>query len=290
MRLNIGGVIKLLPALLILAGTAAMADGHSARLTAALDAQSAEAKARYVYRHPAETLEFFGIKPGMTVVEGLPGRGWYTKILLPYLGDDGHIIGVAYSLDMYALFPFANEQFMARQRTWKQDWPAKSEEWGGGSGATMSAFHFGLVPPGLNGTADVVVFPRVLHNLARFQAQGKGNYLDVALADAYRLLKPGGIMGVVQHHARDEMPDEWATGANGYLKKQFVIEQMEAAGFEFVAASDINANPKDRPTTDDFVWRLPPSLVTSREDPELRQKMLAIGESNRMTLKFRKPR
>ena len=97
-------------------------------------------------------------------------------------------------------------------------------------------------------------------------------------------------MGVVQHHARDEMPDEWATGANGYLKKQFVIDQMEAAGFEFVAESDINANPKDQPTTEDFVWRLPPSLVTSREDPELRKKMLAIGESNRMTLKFRKPR
>ncbi|UCH46471.1 MAG: methyltransferase, partial [Betaproteobacteria bacterium] len=143
---------------------------------------------------------------------------------------------------------------------------------------------------GLNGTADAVFFPRVLHNLARFQAQGRGNYLDVALADAYRLLKPGGIMGVVQHHARDEMPDDWATGANGYLKKQFVIEQMEAAGFEFVAESDINANPKDQPTTEDFVWRLPPTLVTSREDPELRQQMRGIGESNRMTLKFRKPK
>lgn len=279
----------LLTAGLMLGGTAAVADGHSQRLAAALDMQSDETKARYVHRHPAETLEFFGIKPGMTVVEGLPGRGWYTQILLPYLGEDGHIIGVAYALDMYELFPFASEEFMARQRTWTKDWPAKAEEWGGGSGATMSAYHFGSVPSELNGTADVVFFPRVLHNLARFQAQGKGNYLDVALADVYRLLKPGGIMGVVQHHARDGMPDDWANGSNGYLKKSFVIDQLEAAGFEFVAESDINANPKDQPTTDDFVWRLPPTLATSRDDPELRQKMEAIGETNRMTLKFRKP-
>lgn len=290
MRSNLARGITLMAALLMVASTAAIADGHSQRLAAALDMQSDDAKARYVYRHPAETLEFFGIKPGMTVVEGLPGRGWYTQILLPYLGKDGHIIGVAYALDMYALFPFANEEFMARQRTWTKDWPAKAEEWGGGSGATMSAYHFGSVPRELNGTADVVFFPRVLHNLARFQAQGKGNYLDIALADAYRLLKPGGIMGVVQHHARDEMPDEWATGANGYLKKQFVIEQMQAAGFEFVAESDINANPKDQPTTDDFVWRLPPTLATSRDNPELRRQMEAIGETNRMTLKFRKPK
>ena len=85
------------------------------------------------------------------------------------------------------------------------------------------------------------------------------------------------------------MPDEWASGSNGYLKKDFIIVQMEKAGFEYVDASDINANPKDQPTESDFVWRLPPSLGTSGDNPELRAEMEAIGESNRMTLKFRKP-
>jgi predicted methyltransferase len=183
----------------------------------------------------------------------------------------------------------STDSFMARQQTWVTDWPANAGEWRGDSGASLSAFHFGSVPPALEGTADAAFFPRVLHNLARFQAVGEGDYLDIALAETYRVLKPGGIMGVVQHHARDEMPDEWATGANGYLKKQFVIEQMESAGFEFVAESDINANEKDQPTTDDFVWRLPPSLATSSGNEALRARYLAIGESNRMTLKFRKP-
>ena len=108
-------------------------------------------------------------------------------------------------------------------------------------------------------------------------------------SDAYQVLKPGGIVGVVQHHARDEMPDEWADGNNGYLKKGFVIETMEAAGFEFVGSSEVNANPNDQPTAEEFVWRLPPSLQTSRDNPELQASMREIGESNRMTLKFRKP-
>ena len=85
------------------------------------------------------------------------------------------------------------------------------------------------------------------------------------------------------------MPDDWADGSRGYLKKGFVIEKMERAGFEFVAGADFNANDKDQPSTDDIVWRLPPSLATSRENPELRAQLEAIGESNRMTLKFRKP-
>ena len=85
------------------------------------------------------------------------------------------------------------------------------------------------------------------------------------------------------------MPDDWANGANGYLKKQFVIDQVEAAGFEFVAESAINVNDKDQPTTEDIVWRLPPTLMTSRDNEELKAQYLEVGESNRMTLKFRKP-
>ena len=94
---------------------------------------------------------------------------------------------------------------------------------------------------------------------------------------------------MVQHKARDEMPDEWSDGSRGYLKQDFVIEQMKKAGFVLEASIDINNNPADQPTTDDVVWRLPPSYATSRDNPELKAQMGAIGESNRMTLRFRKP-
>jgi predicted methyltransferase len=97
------------------------------------------------------------------------------------------------------------------------------------------------------------------------------------------------VLGVVQHHVPDTVSDEWANGSHGYMKKPFVIDKIVAAGFEFEAESDINANPADQPTADDIVWRLPPSFATSREDPELKAKYEAVGESNRMTLKFRKP-
>jgi predicted methyltransferase len=251
-----------------------------------LEAQPEEVKARYPYRHPQETLEFIGIEPGMTVMEGLPGGGWYSKLLTRYLGADGALIGANYSLQLYPLFPFANEEFMTRQQNWATDFPAGAKEWGD---AHVSAFYFGSMPAELAGTVDIVFFPRVLHNLARFQAEGKGDFLDAALADVYAALKPGGTFGVVQHHARDEMSDEFSNGSHGYLKKDFVIAALEGAGFEFVAESDINANPADQPGEDDVVWRLPPSYVGTGDDPEARARVDAIGESNRMTLKFRKP-
>lgn len=256
-------------------------------LAIVLDAQTDEMKARYPYRHPKETLEFMGIEPGMTVVEGLPGGGWYTRILLPYLGSDGHLIGADYSLEMYPNFSFVNDEFMAKQKQWTTNFPADAAEWGGENGARVSAFHMGSMPAEYVGTADAVFFPRVLHNLARFESQG--GYLTTALADAYAVLKPGGTLGIVQHEARAETSDAFANGSRGYLKKDFVIEVVEAAGFEFVAESSVNANPKDQPGDDDFVWRLPPTLATSRNDPELRAELEAVGESNRMTLRFRKP-
>jgi predicted methyltransferase len=272
--------------------TSAAADSAAAEdtgLAELLAAQPEDVQARYQYRHPQETIEFFGIEPGMTVLEGLPGGGWYTKILLPYLGADGCVIGAAYKLDMYALFSFATEEFLARQETWTTDWPVMASEWAGTDGGSVEAFSFGSMPSKFDGVADVAFFPRVLHNLARFENEGAGDYLSAALTDTYNALKPGGILGVVQHHARDDMPDDWATGANGYLKKDFVIAQIEAAGFEYVGELTINANPKDQPTTDDIVWRLPPTYVTSGDDAEKRAAFDAIGESNRMTLKFRKP-
>ncbi len=94
------------------------------RLAASLGAQPEEVQVRYTYRHPQETLEFLGFRPGMTVVEGLPGRGWYTKVLLPYLGRDSHLIGADYSLQMYPLFSFATEEFMEKRQTWTTDWVA----------------------------------------------------------------------------------------------------------------------------------------------------------------------
>ncbi len=251
-----------------------------------LAAQPEEAKARYAFRRPKQTLEFFGIEPGMTVVEALPGGGWYSKILLPYLGSDGQLIGADYAFDMYPKFGFFSDEAIEAKKTWVPDWTAEAQGWGGDQGADVAAFAFGSMPDGIAGTADAVLFVRALHNLNRFE--GDGGYLTAALADAHRALKPGGIVGVVQHQAPESMADDWADGSRGYLKRDRLIERMDQAGFELVDSSDLNANPADQPGEEDIVWRLPPSLVTSRENPELREQLTAIGESNRMTLKFRK--
>jgi predicted methyltransferase len=253
--------------LIVVADPSTPAEAGESSLADVLDAQPDEVKTRYQYRHPQETIEFFGIEPGMTVVEGLPGRGWYTKILLP----------------------FATEEFMAEMSQWLENWPAGAEEWRGEDGASIAAFWFGAMPEEMAGTVDAVFFVRMLHNVWRFQSEGKGDWLDMALTDAFNALKPGGVLGVVQHHARDDVSDEWANGSHGYMKKQFVIDRVVAAGFEFVAESNINANEKDQPGDDDIVWRLPPTYATSRENEELKAQYTAIGESNRMTLNFRKP-
>ena len=260
---------------------------RGASLTDVLAAQPEETQARYGARHPRETLEFFGIQPGMTVVEALPGGGWYSKILLSWIGSDGQLIGADYAADMFPLFGFFTEEMLASKKTWVKDWTAGLRAWEIENSADIAAFQLGSLPEHMHGTADAFLFIRALHNLARFEPDGE--YLTRALKDAFDVLKPGGVVGVVQHHARDDMPDDWADGSRGYLKKGFVIEKMEQAGFEFVAGADFNANDKDQPATDDIVWRLPPSLATSKENPDLRAQLEAIGESNRMTLKFRKP-
>ena len=265
----------------------AEASGNSEILAAALAAQPEEVKARYTYRHPQETLDFFGIEPGMTVYETLPGGGWYSKVLLSYLGSEGQLIGADYAADMYSLFGFFSEEVLASKATWVETWSTEANAWRNDDSASVSASQMGSMPAEMQGTADAAVVVRTLHNLARFEAEG--GYLTAALADLYAVLKPGGVVGVVQHQARAEMPEEWASGAMGYLKDDFVIERMTAAGFEFVSQSDINLNPKDQPGEEDFVWRLPPSLVTSKDNAKLKAEMLEIGESNRMTLKFRKP-
>lgn len=264
-----------------------MAPTWKETLAEVLAAQPEETRARYVHRHPQETLEFFGVKPGMTVLEGLPGAGWYTKILLQYLGSEGTVIAADYPMDMWPNFAFGTEEFIAKRATWPADFLQDTARWRGESGAQAKTFVFGSMPDDLAGSADVVFFPRVLHNLAHHD--DKGGFLAMALQDAYTALKPGGVFGIVQHEARADVPDDWADGSRGYLKKSFVIEQVEKAGFEYVAQSDVNENDRDQPAADDVVWRLPPGLRGSRDDPDRRAAMEAIGESNRMTLKFIKP-
>lgn len=261
----------------------------AARLRAVLAAQTDDVQARYAHRHPAETLEFFDLQPGMTVLEALPGSGWYTRILLAYLGAQGHLIGANYELDVWPNFNFGTEEFIATMRAWPETFPVEASQWCEDDCARISAHDLGQLPATLDASVDAVLFIRTLHNLARFQHAGISDFLDRALADAFRVLKPGGIFGVVQHQAREDMPDDWADGSNGYLKKSFVIEKIEAAGFELIGTSPINENPADQPTSEEFVWRLPPSLRSEDQDPETIAALQAIGESHRMTLKFRKP-
>lgn len=257
---------------------ASQEDANSKRLDAVMAAQSDETKARYQYRHPKETLQFFGIEPGMTVLEALPGGGWYTRILLPYLGEEGHLIGVDYPADIWPKFEWASKEFIEGRLNWPKTWPGEVAGWNIDDSAKVSAYSFGNLPQELNGKVDAALFIRALHNMARFDDEG--GYLTAALKETYQALKPGGTLGIVQH-ATD---DKDVTAATGYLERDWLVKRVEAAGFKLVDESDINANPKDK--ADGIVWRLPPSLNTSKDDEELRKKYLAIGESNRMTLKF----
>ena len=255
------------------------------KLVAVTQSLPAEHQARYVARHPVETLSFFGIKPGDTVIEALPGEGWYSKILFPYLGDEGRLIGVDYSFDMWPKFGGwgTDPKFLAERKAWPTKWAEDGKTWGGEDGAKADAYTFSTLPADLTEKVDAVLFIRAMHNLYRFDADG--GYLKQALAETHRVLKPKGIVGIVQHAMAEDKPDAWADGSRGYLKRSAIIAAMTEAGFEFVGESDINKNPKDDPQAGDNVWRLPPSL--SGTDAQKAQNS-KIGESNRVTLVFRK--
>lgn len=272
------------------ADDAAASLAASEALDAALAEQSDEVKARYQWRHPKETLEFFGVKPGMTVIDVLPGGdGYYSKILLAYLGPGGKVIGADYAVEMWKLFGgFADAAFLAQKATWTTEWTTTATAWTKGGGASVGAVVYGSVPEAMKGTADAVLMVRALHHFNRFEDEG--GWRTKALKDTMDFLKPGGVVGVVQHRGPEGHSGTWAEGDNGYLKQSQVIAAFEAAGFELVGKSEINANPFDQPTEQDRVWRLPPTLGGSRDNPELRAKLEAIGESDRMTLKFRKPK
>ncbi|USI71781.1 class I SAM-dependent methyltransferase [Sphingomonas morindae] len=227
-------------------------------------------RARDRYRHPAQTLAFFGIKPDMTVVEVLPGGGWYSAILAPYLAaGGGHYVA--------AVPPGkATDSFNALVA-------GDAARYGK---AQVTAFTAGqpsqLVP---DGTADLVLTFRNIHNLLGDPSQAGDGNAPQAFADWYRALKPGGVLGIVEHRLPEQM-DTAREKTDGYVKQSTVIRLAMAAGFQFAGASTINANPKDDHDHPKGVWTLPPTYSLGDTD---REKYAAIGESDRMTLKFVKP-
>ena len=253
-------------------------------LNAVLASRSDEDKVRDDARHPLETLTFFQVKPGMTIAEALPGGGWYTRILANYLGQDGTLYGVNYPDSLWPMLSYASPEWIAERIAATQNFTAKVATFTD-NGITAQGFTFDTVPPEVEGTVDRVLLIRALHNLNRFQQ--KAGTRSQALAATHAMLKQDGLVGVVQHRAPATASKEWADGNKGYLNEVAVIAMFAEAGFALVAQSEINANPMDQPSGEDSVWRLSPSLRGSNDD-EQREIMVAIGESDRMTLLFRK--
>ena len=253
-------------------------------LNAVLASRSDEDKVRDDARQPLETLTFFQIKPGMTIAEALPGGGWYTRILANYLGQDGTLYGVNYPDSLWPMLSYASPEWIAERIAATQNFTAKVATFTD-NGITAQGFTFDTVPPEVEGTVDRVLLIRALHNLNRFQQ--KAGTRSQALAATHAMLKQDGLVGVVQHRAPATASKEWADGNKGYLNEVAVIAMFAEAGFALVAQSEINANPMDQPSGEDNVWRLSPSLRGSNDD-EQRDAMVAIGESDRMTLLFRK--
>lgn len=249
-----------------------------------IESRSAADRARDNARHPAETLTFFQLQPGMTVAEVLPGGGWYTRILANYLGADATLYGVNYIDRMWPLFTSQTEEWRAARRAATEEFPTLVAGLTD-TGIRAQGFTFNTVPGEAIGAVDRVLMIRALHNLNRFEAaQGT---LSQALAAVRGMLKPDGLVGVVQHRLPESAPDAGADGSRGYLKQSTVVAAFQAAGFELLSSSEINANPADQPGAQDTVWRLPPTQRSSGDDPEERAAMAAIGESDRMTLLFR---
>ncbi len=232
------------------------------------DHRSAENRARNATRHPAATLVFFGIRDDMTVVELTPGGGWYTEILAPFLRDTGKLYAANYDPESEGEYYRRNanrllEKFKADPAIYGQ--------------VIATVF----VPPAKleaapSGSADLVLTFRNLHN---WMEQGNE---EAAFAAMNTVLKPGGTLGIVQHR-QDTIVKQDPKAESGYVREDYVIALAEAAGFELVAKSEINANPKDTSDHPEGVWTLPPNFDLGDVD---RDKYLAIGESDRMTLKF----
>lgn len=247
------------------------------------DWRSDEEKTRDAWRNPAETLEFFEVEPNETVVEIWPGGGWYTNVLAPYLASgDGTLIAAVWDTNVFEGERLARiEQRIA---DYKAVYAADADLFGT---LSYSAFSAESGPLADAGSVDTVLTFRNVHNWMG------GDYTAKFFTDAYDALKPGGILGVVEHRLPSSA--EQAPRANsGYVHEDFVKALATAAGFEFVAASEINANPADTTDHPFGVWTLPPVSRTSDRDGNTPEGFdpapyLEIGESDRMTLKFRKP-
>ncbi len=260
-----------IPAMLLTAPLAADHHGSMQEFTAALSGEARnDDRARDQYRNPAETLSFFKVKPGMTVADVVPGGGWYSRVLIPYLGAGGTYIGL--------------NPDMSRSNN-----PGIAERWGGYaakfpealagwnvSGAAAKGANLNDMGEADAGTVDRVLIFREIHNLHRFEL------LHSTLNGARTLLKDDGMLGIVQHRAKPWAPAEYTDGSKGYLRQQDVISMVEAHGFDLVATSEINANAKDSADHPRGVWEMPPSWGSKNE------ALKDLGESDRMTLLFRK--
>lgn len=232
--------------------------------------------ARDKYRKPAETLAFFQIKANHTVAEYSPGGGWYTRILAPYLAASGKYIAVGPDS---ATLTFNNRAREAATKGWPERFPAQAAAWVKTDAAKITAFESDELPADMLGTIDRIVIFRSMHGMLN------GNRADSELQNLHKMLKEDGMIGVEQHRANDNAAYAWSDGSKGYLRQKDVIALFELNGFELVAASEINANPKDTKDYPGGVWTLPP---TRDGDPDNDAKYQAIGESDRMTLLFRK--
>lgn len=225
-------------------------------------------QSRDIFRHPAETLGFFRVRPGMTVVDYMPSGGWYTRVLVPYLGEKGSYIALNPA-------PGSNPQFAAYIGGQADKFTAAAATWDL-QGAPISNYRTNALPASLDGTVDRVLLFRAVHTMKR------NSIVEPELRAAHRLLKADGLLGIEQHRAREDAPDGYVDGNKGYLRQKDVIALVQQHGFELIGTSEINANPKDTADHPAGVWELSPNLRTKRE--ELR----AVGESDRMTLLFRK--
>lgn len=230
-------------------------------------------RARDMWRHPAETLALLRVQPGMTVVDYMPSGGWWTRVLVPYLGANGRYI--ALNPDVRA----ASERMRTNFGNLAARFPAQAAGWTGAPATAIAAYNTDGLTPDMNGSVDRVMIFREMHNLLRM------GFFYTELTAIRRLLKPDGLLGIEQHRAKPNASADYTDGNKGYLREKDVIALVEAHGFDLVTKSEINANPNDPANHPKGVWTLPPSLSQGDVD---RARYAAIGESDRMTLVFRK--
>jgi len=241
--------------------------------------RAAPDRARDVYRHPAESLTFWGLKRGDVVIDVNPGTGWWTDIIAPYLAaSGGRYIAAGADLNNPALSDGARKDRAAFEAKY-----ADKAVYGDVSVAGFGKVSGPLAPPN---TVDLVLVSREAHNWA--QVDG---FMQKAFGDFHAALKPGGILAVEEHRAPEGADPK---KGDGYLSESFVIAEAKKTGFVLAGRSEINANPKDTKDYPFGVWTLPPSNRSSPfgqpPNPQFdHSRYLAIGESDRMTLKFVKP-